>query len=85
MAKYFGIIEDENYPTLLASRVPSAVSPNKIKKMLPDYNRIEKLLQYEFRDKALLLEVFTHPSCLTNTLTGCYQRLEFIGDAVLGG
>ncbi|KAK7590096.1 hypothetical protein V9T40_001709 [Parthenolecanium corni] len=83
VAKYFGIIEDENYPTLLASRVPSAVSPNKIKRMLPDYNRIERLLQYEFQDKALLLEVFTHPSCLTNTLTGCYQRLEFIGDAVL--
>ncbi len=31
----------------------------------------------------LLLEAFTHPSYSDNTITGSYQRLEFLGDAIL--
>ena len=33
--------------------------------------------------KALLLEAFTHPTYYDNTITGSYQRLEFLGDAIL--
>ncbi|MHA1544530.1 MAG: ribonuclease III [Alphaproteobacteria bacterium] len=42
---------------------------------------LEKILGHSFADKALLLEAITHPS-----LEGekSYQRLEFLGDRVLG-
>ena len=43
----------------------------------------EKLrLGYIFTHKALLLEAFTHAS-FRRAATPCYQRLEFLGDAVL--
>lgn len=44
----------------------------------------ERLLQYNFKNKELLIEAFTHPSHMGNRLTRCYQKLEFLGDSVLG-
>lgn len=41
---------------------------------------IEKILQYQFKDSALLTLALTHPSAGT----AHYQRLEFLGDRVLG-
>lgn len=38
---------------------------------------------YVFKNKVLLLEAFTHPTYSDNTITGSYQRLEFLGDAIL--
>ena len=47
-------------------------------------DRFEKeILQYEFRDKSYLVQAFTHNSYFENTITDCYQRLEFLGDAIL--
>eukprot|EP01018_Ginkgo_biloba_P039622 Gb_34256 [translate_table: standard] len=43
---------------------------------------VEKLLEYKFIYKGLLLEALTHPSYNEHN-GGCYQRLEFLGDAVL--
>ncbi|KZS02245.1 Uncharacterized protein APZ42_000786 [Daphnia magna] len=43
----------------------------------------EKRLCYTFKNKALLVEALTHASYLPNRITNCYQRLEFLGDAVL--
>ncbi len=40
-------------------------------------------LGWAFKDRALLLQALTHPSHNRNGLTECYQRLEFLGDAVL--
>ncbi|KAK5215663.1 Dicer-like protein 2 [Exophiala xenobiotica] len=46
-------------------------------------NDLQVLIQYQFHRLGLLQEAITHPSCLRLT-TGCsYQRLEFVGDAVL--
>lgn len=42
---------------------------------------VEKILNYRFKNKKLLEEALTHPSCVETT---SYQRLEFVGDAVLG-
>ncbi|VDO75067.1 unnamed protein product [Haemonchus placei] len=39
--------------------------------------------RYRFNNKAYLLQAFTHASYFKNRITGCYQRLEFLGDAVL--
>ncbi|CAG2055841.1 unnamed protein product [Timema podura] len=38
---------------------------------------------YRFRDRSYLLQSLTHASYSPNRLTDCYQRLEFLGDAVL--
>lgn len=44
---------------------------------------LEEKLGYGFRDPALLLKALTHPSYAGEHHTGHYQRLEFLGDAVL--
>ncbi|CAL4067860.1 unnamed protein product, partial [Meganyctiphanes norvegica] len=52
------------------------------------YNRIcldklELILQYSFNEKSFLVQAVTHSSCVQHKVTECYQRLEFLGDAVL--
>ena len=46
-----------------------------------DYNIIEKRIGYSFKDKTLLDLAFTHKSI---NQTKNYERLEFLGDAVIG-
>ncbi|CAI0395038.1 unnamed protein product [Linum tenue] len=43
---------------------------------------LEKSLGYSFHHKGLLLQAFLHPSYNKHG-GGCYQRLEFLGDAVM--
>ncbi|TPX66353.1 hypothetical protein SpCBS45565_g04508 [Spizellomyces sp. 'palustris'] len=44
---------------------------------------LQDLIQYQFKGPILLLEALTHPSS-KDPNTSNYQRLEFLGDAVLG-
>ncbi|CAM8924446.1 unnamed protein product [Rhodiola kirilowii] len=44
---------------------------------------LESLLNYSFRDHSLLVEALTHGSYMLPEIPTCYQRLEFLGDAVL--
>lgn len=44
---------------------------------------IEEIVGYTFKEKSFLLEAFTHPSFEDNRLTHTYEKLEFLGDAVL--
>jgi dsRNA-specific ribonuclease len=44
---------------------------------------LETHIGYTFKDKTLLMEALTHPSCPYDASTQSYQRLEFLGDAVL--
>ncbi|CAM4788781.1 unnamed protein product [Rotaria magnacalcarata] len=57
----------------------------KIEKLFNDFafDEIEKKLNYVFKNKAYLIAAFTHPSYCNNRLTQCYERLEYLGDAVL--
>jgi dsRNA-specific ribonuclease len=48
-----------------------------------DHRTAESLIGYPFLNKALLVEALTHPSCERDVSTESYQRLEFLGDAVL--
>ncbi len=50
-----------------------------------DISEAEKNIGYEFKDKALLRQCFTHPS-FANENRSCpnNERLEFLGDSVLG-
>ena len=42
---------------------------------------VEQIIGYSFNDSGLLIEAMTHPSY---TLGDSYQRLEFLGDSLLG-
>ncbi|XP_050208113.1 endoribonuclease Dicer homolog 2-like [Mercurialis annua] len=44
---------------------------------------LESLLKYTFKDPCLLVEALTHGSYMLPEIPRCYQRLEFLGDAVL--
>ncbi|KAL9165554.1 hypothetical protein ABFS82_06G177900 [Erythranthe guttata] len=44
---------------------------------------LESILNYSFKDVSLLVEALTHGSYMRPEIPGCYQRLEFLGDAVL--
>lgn len=52
--------------------------------MLPvDLAPLEVLLNYNFHEKSLLVEAVTHPSYNVVGTVACFDRLEFIGDAIL--
>jgi len=46
-------------------------------------HQIEEIIGYQFKEKSFLLQAFTHPSYEDNRLTWSYEKLEFLGDAVL--
>lgn len=55
--------------------------------MITNVQKLEQLLEYKFHDQSLLGMALTHPSYLHEVSEGHggdYQRLEFLGDAVLG-
>ena len=55
--------------------------------MAINIQQLEQLLEYSFLDRTLLVQALTHPSYLHEVNGGTggdYQRLEFLGDAVLG-
>ncbi|XP_063950515.1 dicer-like protein 4 isoform X1 [Daucus carota subsp. sativus] len=47
-----------------------------------DIAALEDSIGYQFNNKGLLVQAFVHPS-YSYHYGGCYQRLEFLGDAVL--
>ncbi|CAN6574241.1 unnamed protein product [Malus baccata var. baccata] len=45
---------------------------------------VEEIIRYKFENKVLLQEAFTHPSFVPTEYSGSsYERLEYVGDAVL--
>ncbi|XP_076280664.1 endoribonuclease Dcr-2 isoform X2 [Lasioglossum baleicum] len=59
------------------------ISQQNINYFMPWANDIEERLGYKFQNRKFLLQAFTHPSYSANTITECYERLEFLGDAVI--
>jgi ribonuclease-3 len=46
---------------------------------------VERIIGYTFKDKALLIQALTHPSAIEeDPIRGSYERLEFLGDSLLG-
>ena len=64
-------------------RLRTNIANQEIDAFLINAHRLENRLGYKFKDRAYLLQALTHPSYPTNQVTGCYQQLEFLGDAVL--
>jgi len=50
---------------------------------MPDMEALQKRLGYSFQNAALLQTALTHPSYAAERRADHYQRLEFLGDAVL--
>lgn len=65
------------------SPLPSTYDERLLHQLLSGHQSFEERIGYKFRNKGFLLQAFTHASYSYNTLTDCYQRLEFLGDAVL--
>ncbi|XP_055855641.1 endoribonuclease Dicer [Episyrphus balteatus] len=91
MLDYFGIFYDAD-KTLLRKLLQinlgnpllkANVKQSVIDGYLLNYEMLEHNLKYKFKDRAYLLQALTHPSYPTNRVTGCYQQLEFLGDAIL--
>lgn len=68
-------------PSPLLQHVPNASSVLEF--YLNGFDVFEETIQYKFKDRSYLLQAFTHASYHYNTVTDCYQRLEFLGDAIL--
>ncbi|XP_076750079.1 endoribonuclease Dcr-1 [Xylocopa sonorina] len=75
----YGKLEEPQNPLLRYTPDPE----QELKMMLDGYAELEKSIGYKFHDISYLLQAFTHASYQPNRLTDCYQRLEFLGDAVL--
>ncbi|XP_050385155.1 endoribonuclease Dicer homolog 1 [Argentina anserina] len=67
---------DEIGNTIRSSNVPD----NVLRSI--DFDALEGALNFKFRDKGLLVEAISHASRPSSGVA-CYQRLEFVGDAVL--
>lgn len=49
----------------------------------PSLEEVEKIIGYEFKNKELLKEAFTHTSYKLDDDSLSYERLEYLGDSVL--
>lgn len=49
-----------------------------------EQQRTQEILNYRFRDASLLADALTHPSRRAGGKVSAYERLEFLGDRVLG-
>ncbi|MBQ9790353.1 MAG: ribonuclease III [Clostridia bacterium] len=49
-----------------------------------DYEKVEKIIGIKFKDKKLLQTAFTHSSFANEHKVESNERLEFLGDSVLG-
>ncbi|KAI5292672.1 Dicer-like protein 2, partial [Ascosphaera acerosa] len=77
------LLPEETWPSLEDStaRILQAV-PAAAETIKPSYlASVEGMIGYKFSRPAILLEALTHPSSTADTMS--YQRLEFLGDALL--
>ena len=58
-------------------------SQDMVAKMVSGLENFEHSIKYTFNSKLYLVEALTHASYHLNRVTPCYQRLEFLGDALL--
>lgn len=64
-------------------QIDLALNPTDCSLILPGYEILEDRIGYSFKNKKLLIQALTHPTYQLGH-SECYQRLEFLGDAILG-
>lgn len=80
LMKWIGIEIDFDLKEINYSIKPSSVPDNILRTV--DFDALEGSLNVKFNDRGLLVEAITHASRPSSGVS-CYQRLEFVGDAVL--
>lgn len=79
----------DNFAQFLHKNMPTVISEGKATKEDVNFllnnctSDIERIINYKFKDPSYLLEAMSHPSYIRNRLTRSYERLEFLGDAIL--
>jgi ribonuclease III len=69
----------------VGSALEQVVLNRSMTRVLKGAGKLEERIGYHFADRDLLANALTHVSALPGkNRTGCYQRLEFLGDHVLG-
>lgn len=86
----FGILPNNDidishmlHTELRSPRIRTDILDHEVDYFLANHSMLEQSIGYTFEDRAYLLQALTHPSYPTTRVTGCYQQLEFLGDAVL--
>lgn len=79
---------DEKSPRIIVVPDENELKANAMQKLDSLYqdnemDKFEQEIEYTFKDKAYLVQAFTHNSFHKNYVTDCHQRLEFLGDALL--
>ncbi|KAL0416894.1 UNVERIFIED_CONTAM: Endoribonuclease Dicer1 [Sesamum latifolium] len=80
LMNWIGIEIDFDLKEINYSIKPSTVPDNILRTI--DFDALEGSLNVKFTDRGLLVEAITHASRPSSGVS-CYQRLEFVGDAVL--
>lgn len=80
----FGIVnlDSADLSIDLSKLFPPKLDVRELTPLMPLVESVQHILQYRFKNSELLLEALTHSS-FEHTTSRCYQRLEFLGDAVL--
>uniref|UniRef100_A0A8D8ZVS6 Endoribonuclease Dcr-1 n=1 Tax=Cacopsylla melanoneura TaxID=428564 RepID=A0A8D8ZVS6_9HEMI len=68
------------HPSALRSPEARTIDPLRL---IPLCDTLEERIHYKFQDKTFLLEALSHPTYNANRVTGSYQRMEFLGDAII--
>lgn len=92
IVKWFGILpltENDMKSKAIFQKKPEnplihpTTSQYQIDSHILNYHKLQQELGYTFKNRAYLLQALTHASFSINRFTDCYQRLEFLGDAVI--
>lgn len=78
--KWIGVEVDFNFKETECSIRSCSIPENVLRSV--DFDALQGALNISFNDKGLLIEAITHASRPSSGVS-CYQRLEFVGDAVL--
>jgi dsRNA-specific ribonuclease len=68
----------------IRSEQPTFKMPRGARLPRREEEEVQQLVGYQFRNITVLLQALTHPSCASHGSEESYQRLAFLGDAVLG-
>jgi dsRNA-specific ribonuclease len=68
----------------IRSEQPTFKMPHGASLPRREVEEVQQLVGHQFRNITVLLQALTHPSCASHGSEESYQRLAFLGDAVLG-
>ncbi|GMH17328.1 hypothetical protein Nepgr_019169 [Nepenthes gracilis] len=78
--KWIGIQVEFDHEEIECAKRSNSIPSSVIRSV--DFDALEGSLNIKFKDRSLLVEAITHASRPSSGVS-CYQRLEFVGDAVL--